>query len=218
MPKNKADKKKSPKPNIPAKTYSADETRKMIQRVNTIVASPENILKSVSKLLDQYEAASPKDKKAMGEKTNLELSKAITLFSLDNHYLSSMTTGENYRTFLMEFTDELYKEFNCKTPIEKSLAQTAAMSFVRTLEFGHILSSFARQDYTTKEKNAYYTNIGKEVDRAHRHYISALTTLKQLKSPNLSVTVKTEAAFIANNQQINATERKERSDEIIEPK
>jgi hypothetical protein len=47
--------------------------------------------------------------------------------------------------------------------------------------------------------------MGKELDRAERHFFTALNTLKQIKSPMLEMNIHAKTAFIAQNQQINAT-------------
>jgi hypothetical protein len=52
--------------------------------------------------------------------------------------------------------------------------------------------------------NGYYSQFGKEADRSFRQFQSALCLLRQFKSPPISVTVKTNTAFVAQNQQLNA--------------
>jgi hypothetical protein len=56
--------------------------------------------------------------------------------------------------------------------------------------------------------------IGRELDRANRQFISALTTLRQLKAPTPSINVIAKNAFMAGQQQFN----NKNSDENISPK
>ena len=63
--------------------------------------------------------------------------------------------------------------------------------------------------------------ISKELDRANRQFITALTTLKQIKAPSLEINVKTKAAFVAQNQQLNVNPTDKNNlnkNENIEPK
>ena len=72
-------------------------------------------------------------------------------------------------------------------------------------------------EYLTHEKNGYYSLISKELDRAHRQYITTLTLLQQIKQPSIKVNVKTKNAYIAENQQINASDLKPTTYENIDP-
>ena len=60
--------------------------------------------------------------------------------------------------------------------------------------------------------------LSKEVDKAHRQLIMALTTLKQIKNPPVEFNVKAKTAFLAQNQQINAVNNPVQQDENINPK
>lgn len=53
------------------------------------------------------------------------------------------------------------------------------------------------------EKNGFYSIVSKELDRAHRQFESALSTLKQMKVPALAFTVNSKNTFIADKQQFN---------------
>jgi hypothetical protein len=45
--------------------------------------------------------------------------------------------------------------------------------------------------------------ISKDLDRAYRQFASTLTLLREIKSPTLTVNVKANTAFIAQQQQLN---------------
>jgi len=66
-----------------------------------------------------------------------------------------------------------------------------------------MLVNTATTGRTTKEINNFLSIMSKDVDRANRHFITALETLKQFKQPQLKVNVKTKNAFIAEKQQFN---------------
>jgi hypothetical protein len=46
--------------------------------------------------------------------------------------------------------------------------------------------------------------MSKELDRANRQFITALTTLKQMKTPSIEINVTAKTAFVGKNQQFNA--------------
>jgi len=50
--------------------------------------------------------------------------------------------------------------------------------------------------------------MSKEVDRANRHFLSALQTLKEIKQPELKVNIKTNAAFFGEKQEFNNNDKK----------
>ena len=74
-------------------------------------------------------------------------------------------------------------------------------------------------EYISDERTRYLGYLSKQMDRAHRQYLSALMTLKQLKAPAIEMNIKTKNTFVAQNQQINATQPTESNkNETIDPK
>jgi hypothetical protein len=76
-------------------------------------------------------------------------------------------------------------------------------AYIRVLDNSRRLNNELNGQNITPNRNIYIANLSKQIDRANRQYISALLTLKQLKSPNVEMNIKTNNAFISNNQQIN---------------
>ena len=71
--------------------------------------------------------------------------------------------------------------------------------------------------------NGAYKVASQELDRANRHFINAVATLKQLKSPTMNIQVKATNAFVAQNQQVNTASPEpsvgnEKVYETVEPK
>lgn len=114
------------------------------------------------------------------------------------------TVGERYRPLVISVARQLTEEYKCETPSEKALVEVAAGAYVRIIEYSRRLHNSIGTEYLSSEKNGYYSLMSKEVDRATRHFQSALTTLKHMKTPPMSVKVTTQTAFLAQNQQINA--------------
>ena len=108
----------------------------------------------------------------------------------------------------------MIKEYKCQTASEKALAEVIAGAYVRILEYSTKFNCCARITSVSNDINTYYAMLSKEIDRAQRHFITALTTLKQIKAPKLDINVKAKNAFVSQNQQINANQK---SNENINP-
>lgn len=141
--------------------------------------------------------------KGLSKEFYTNLKKAGLALGLSTHILVTETVREDYRIFLVEMIKDIECEYGCKTTIEKALAETIASSYVRTLEYSRDLILYTKDNNLTHEKNGYYNILSKEIDRAHRIFLNASMTLKQLKSPSMEINVKARTAFISQNQQFN---------------
>ena len=144
----------------------------------------------------------------------------ISQFNIDYGIENNLSMVESvevrYRGLIINLRRELIKEYNCKTYSEKALVDMVIGAYARNLSLTKLLINSSGKDYTTALLNNYISVMGKEVDRANRHFITALETLRQMKQPELKVNVKTKNAFIAQNQQFNNHQTQE--NENIEPK
>ena len=141
--------------------------------------------------------------KGLSREFYTNLKKAGLALGLSTHMLVTETVREEYRTFLVEMIKDIEREYGCKTAIEKALAETIASSYVRTLEYSRDLILYTKDNHLTHEKNGYYNMLSKEIDRAHRIFLNASMTLKQLKSPSMEINIKAKTAFVGQNQQFN---------------
>lgn len=185
-----------------SKPYTADDLRKMAKGF-TVACDPEQIYHSVAKEL----SAIPEGKKKSEEVEKALLKRADELMlseGVGTLYPITETVGERFRPLVRSTAKQFIAEYKCETPSEKALAEVAAGAYVRIIEYSRALHSSLNIEFLSSEKNGYYSFIGKEVDRAERHFQSAIATLKHIKTPPLSVKVTTQTAFIAQNQQLNA--------------
>lgn len=184
--------------------FTPKEVKEILRGVE-IEVDPSTILKASADLWTEYEASSPAKQDAMRDKLNKKLEEATATVALDTHYFMAETLNtRKYRTFLIEVTDQLIAEYNCKTPSEKMLAQTAGWAYARMIEYSYKLNGLMRLDWLSSEKNGYYSMLSREVDRCTRQYLAAINTLKHFKQPSLKVSFKANNAFVAQNQQINS--------------
>lgn len=181
---------------------------------------PKEILEQLSedvlpKFLDNSKKYPKKTRQAFVEK----LLAANMVFALDSHYLAVMTTDKKLRPFVLEFCNQLVKEYNCKTHSEKALAELAVNAYARIIAYSQLMRMMRDPQNIgslSHEKIGFCSMMSKELDRTNRQFITALITLKQFKMPPLQVNVRTESAFIAQNQQLNKIDV--RKDENIKPK
>lgn len=125
---------------------------------------------------------------------------AMSLFEFDNGVLMISGVSEEYRAFCIEFSRNLQKEYKCETPSEEATAELTALNFVRTLEIQYKLNGYLAMGDTNDVGTRYLAILSKELDRANRHYLNALQTLRMLKQPTLEVNIKTQTAIVGQNQ------------------
>lgn len=189
----------------PTKPITPEVVREVLQKHKAGVV-PSALLKETADLWNEFEAADGQKKKALEVKLNDKLGQASAILHLDNHYLFAETVNENKnRTLMIEMINQLIAEYDCNTATEKMLAQTAGWAYCRMIEYSYKLNGVTRQEFISHEKNGLYSLLSKEVDRATRQYLMAINTLKHFKQPPLNVTLKTNNAFVAQNQQINSS-------------
>lgn len=140
------------------------------------------------------------------EKTQDEMLKSIsdlsTTFSTDTGYLLMESLGnKDYHGLAIQMRRELQQEFDCKKPSEKVLVDMVVNAFIKKLSYSKRMEN--NQKYIGAEYDGYRNYLSKEIDRAHRQFLSALETLKAIKQPSFNVNVKAQNAFVAQNQQLN---------------
>ena len=123
--------------------------------------------------------------------SNTNYYKAMTLFEFDKGVLLLNSIPELHRVFALEFSKNLQAEYNCATPSEKSMVEVVSLNFVRILEVQRKIKD-ALESMKTRYDIQYLAVLSKELDRAERHYLTSLQTLRMLKMPPLA------AAFAAN--------------------
>jgi hypothetical protein len=122
-------------------------------------------------------------------------------FGVENGHTISSCVNKSFQMMAVEMKKELEKEFDCKNYSEKALVDLAVNGYVRVM--CHSWKMDGNQAYIGQKYDSYRNYLSHEIDRSHRHYISAIETLKFLKQPTLKVNIKTNNAFVSENQQFN---------------
>lgn len=171
-----------------------EDIRKTVRALATGY-EPNYVLDNADKELSKLKSGDPFE-------TNSNLFKAFTLYEFDKGILMSTVLPELYRSFAIEFSKNLQIEYNCSTPSEKSLAEAVAINYSRILEAQNRITRYIGMGTITDTGVRYLAVMSKELDRAERHYLSALQTLKMMKLPPFEVNIKT--AVVGQNQIIQA--------------
>ena len=146
--------------------------------------------------------------KKAGKKQRLKLEdsifKALTLLEFDNGMLMTLALPEHYETLAINMSRELQVEYGCKTISEKATAELIAINYCRTLEIQRRINSYLQEGSITDMGVRFLGVLSKELDRANRHYLMAVQTLRAMKQPPLKLTIKTDTAILGKNQIIQA--------------
>lgn len=128
------------------------------------------------------------------------------MHEFDKHFLLAESIPSKFAAMAIKMSKSLIREYNCTTTLEKSLVEIIVNAFCRSLQLSRSLMNSIARDSVPIEQNYvnYYNLLSKELDKANRQYLTALTTLQQLKSPSLKVTLKAETAIVGQNQQFNS--------------
>jgi hypothetical protein len=191
---------------LPEKTEIDDLKQKLKDDTN-FSDHPDQIFKGL------YNLINGKEDKGTPEAAN-KLKVALNVLGLENHQLLQNSVKDIYRGFSIEFANTLSQEFDCKTPSEKSLAQIAVNAYIRTMVLSQKITGILTLDHISPLLNAFLGNLSKELDRAERQYFVAMEKLKQFKNPPVKVNIKTNTAFVGQNQQFNNNAE---PNEIINP-
>jgi len=184
-------------------TRSIDEVKEFISRA-AIGDDPVGIFEQAKRELDDP-TSSPKSGQELGTKSSLY--KALTLFEFDKGILMASAIPERYRAFSIDFSRNLHKEYQCETPSEKATVELVVINFVRTLEIQYKITSYLSRDSVTDIGVRYLAVLSKELDKANRHYLSSLQTLKMIKQPAFEVNIKTQTAVVGQNQIIQSNNK-----------
>ncbi len=184
------------------KDITIDKTHRVVKNFviqNSPFYDPDTLIENLRK---EIVACKIKGKGASQELIG-DFNKVSIALGLFTHIPVAETVKKEYRTFLVEMIKDIESEYDCKTAIEKALAEMIGSSYVRTVQYSKELTLCTVDKDLSHEKNGYYNILGKELDRANRNFLNASMTLKQLKNPLLDINIKTKNAFISQNQQFN---------------
>jgi hypothetical protein len=138
----------------------------------------------------------------LSEEKTPNLYRVFSTLEFEKGMLLSVCFPKLYQSFAISLNRKFQKEFDCQTPSEKSLAELTVVNFCRTLFVQKKINDYIERGTVTDIGVGYLNFLSKELDRANRHYTTALQTLKVIKQPNIEMNIKTQTTVIGQNQVI----------------
>ena len=207
------------------KAKSTDQIRAIVGEFREYY-DPEVILKEVGEQLETY----GKDYGIHDELDDLN-NRAMSLHEFNNGKLMSQCMPQEYITFAIDFSRQIQKQYDCQTVAEKAIAELATVNYVSVLDIQkRIIEALDRQrglssarphaecernkdffyppsDYLHACKRAelglkLLNILNKELERANRHFLMAIQTLRMMKQPSIQVNIKTNTAVVGQNQMV----------------
>lgn len=131
---------------------------------------------------------------------------AMGIDEFKNGILMISSLPEIYRTFSIAFNQKLQEEYNCQTASEKSLAEISALNYARVLSIQRRVNNYLEIGTINDNGYKFLKIMSLELDRANRHYLASLQTLKSIKQPPMQLNIKTNTAVVGANQMVQVNE------------
>lgn len=131
---------------------------------------------------------------------------AMGIDEFKNGILMISSLPEIYRTFSIAFNQKLQEEYNCQTASEKSLAEMSALNYARVLSIQRRVNNYLEMGTINDNGYKFLKIMSLELDRANRHYLASLQTLKSIKQPPMQLNIKTNTAVVGTSQVVQVNE------------
>jgi len=182
-------------------SLTEDEAKIRLRQIALSNHSPKALLNQMFKLAEQLSAE--ENDAELQSVFHKKFDEALSIIGLDTHYTLGTMVNESIRPLVIEFSKQLVLEYNCTSMSERALAEVVVGAYARVLEFTGMMNKLTQLSRTNSEITQHYAVVSKELDRANRHFTTALSTLRQIKSPTLEVRINAKTAFVATQQQFN---------------
>lgn len=182
---------------------SPEDAQKFIMEQGENIHGLGYTIRKISKIMPSVLDGTPEEKKKSEAEYSEIATEIMRILETDTHFGLMEAVSEQYRGTAKELAMRFIIEYECSTSLEKTLASDIAHSYIKILDNSRRLNNEFNCKEITRNRTTYIAVLSKQVDRANRQFINSIFALKQLKSPTLEMTIKTNNAFIANNQQIN---------------
>lgn len=190
----------------------ADGNDELMQALDKVVevwdqvheAATLSELQSLAKqALEASEEEGPKKLLEYVEKTH----KAALINGVINGAVLQESVGSKNMHHALKLRKELIAEHKATSVTELMMIDLAINAYFRGLRSAKVYSSLMENNNGRINTEQSIVNVlkemGKQIESASRQFMSALTTLKEMKQPPVKVKIQTKEAYIAQNQQIN---------------
>lgn len=182
-----------------------NESNNLINRLGADI-EPQSINRKVNKIFERIDNSKFQKEPLLSQSELQTLDQFIKMHEFEKHLLLTESLPSKFSSLAIKMAKSIIAEYKCSTSLEKSLVELIVNSFCRSLYLSSILVVVLEQKTVQIEQNFinYYKFIGKELDKANREYLTAITTLYQLKTPNIQLNLKADTAILGQNQQFNS--------------
>lgn len=167
-----------------------------------------NLLNEFNKL---YKEKIPTEEQ---KKKKLEsLNEIGMMYGLENGiWISNLGYKKDYGA-LARIRQKVIRDYNCKTSLELMLADSIVASYWRIIKNEMKLNRLLEKEDGSYSFDQLKVNVikelNKEVDLASRRLNMNIVLLKEINQPALKVNIKTNNAFVGENQQFNNNQNNE---------
>lgn len=163
-----------------------------LQKYSSLEEDPDRVLERLSKKIN--------GRRRYAKDRNDDVYRAATLLEFSKGILLVDSIPQQYHTFAINLSRQLQEEYNCQTVSEKATAELAAVNYVRTLDIQRRLNNIGVAGYAVDSAIKFIAVLSKELDRANRHYLTTIQTLRMMKQVPMKVSIKANTAVIGQNQ------------------
>lgn len=190
------------------KKLTREEAKTFALNSFEVGAEIQNTLKKLGDdIIPKYKDINSKKKNAVKKELLENVMTILRAYENESRIALMESVNKEYWGLVKELTDQIQKEYECETGIEKALVGVIANAYVRILDNSRRLNNELNTEAITPNRNKYISNLSMQLDRANRQFSQAVIAMKQLKSPSIGINIKTDSAFISKNQHFN-TEHK----------
>jgi hypothetical protein len=214
---------------------SQKQSSKRLSKIKSLVeqGAQPNKIEKIKNLLIQDDVSDDEDIKELDKLWSLqrltikqnerskELSDKLTMkYGLKNG-LWAKNLGQNIKCYptLGQMRHDIVVDYSCKTSLEFMLADRIVANYWRAFNCDKVINRFMEGENGTFSYNQTNINLMKELNKgieiSERQLKADIILLKELKQPALKINVKSNTAFVSQNQQFNINPEEH---ENIEPK
>lgn len=112
-----------------------------------------------------------------------------------------------HQKHVIRLRKQLISEHQAQSASELMIIDLAINAYFRSLQTLKIYSSLMQNKDGTVNYDQIKINmlkeLGKQIETANKHFLSAITLLKEMKQPRINIKVNSKQAFVGQNQQFN---------------
>ncbi len=185
------------------KKTSPEAQKESLEQVKKYFSNPE-IFSFEENKLEEY-LKDPDNNSGKKSKPTI-FTQLKMMYCLENGALVNSLSRSQYGPALSRMRKKLVDENDCKSSIELMLVDRIISSYWRAMRADtayHMLVEPEDGVFSFDQlKINVLKEINKTIDQANREFSNNIILLKELKQPNLKVTLKTDNAYFAENQQV----------------